>query len=126
MHDEIAAVVEGLIAADNAGDLDRIASLYAEDAVLLPPDRPAVRGRAAIREGYRQGFEEFALQLALESEQRGAGEDFAFDRGTTRGRYVWRDGRAPTPFTDTYLMILRREAGEWRVAILMWNHAGGA
>src|SRR5262245_34992793 len=34
----------------NGVDADTIAALYAEDAVLMPPNRPAARGRAAIRE----------------------------------------------------------------------------
>src|SRR5436190_532512 len=34
----------------NAGDADRVAALYADDAVLLPPGVPGARGHAALRE----------------------------------------------------------------------------
>src|SRR5262245_12467967 len=32
----------------NSGDVQSVAGQYAEDALLLPPNAPAVRGRAAI------------------------------------------------------------------------------
>ena len=35
------------VAAYNAGDVDRIMALYAPDAVVMPPDKPAARGHAA-------------------------------------------------------------------------------
>jgi uncharacterized protein (TIGR02246 family) len=39
-------------------DADRVAQLYTEDALMLPPGDEIVRGRAAIRERYAQGFED--------------------------------------------------------------------
>lgn len=42
-------------AAVTAGDAAAIAGLYAEDATLLPPNAPAVQGRAAIQ-AYWQAF----------------------------------------------------------------------
>ena len=38
------------IAAYNAGNVDRIVALYAEDALVMPPEAPAASGHAAIRE----------------------------------------------------------------------------
>ena len=36
----------------NANDIEGITALYAEDAVMYPPDVPVAQGKAAIREGY--------------------------------------------------------------------------
>ena len=33
-----------------ARDAAKVAALYAEDAVLMPPDTPAVKGRSAIQQ----------------------------------------------------------------------------
>lgn len=33
----------------NAGDVDRIVALYAEDAVMMPPNAPAASDHAAMR-----------------------------------------------------------------------------
>ncbi len=48
---DIAAIEEGsaaFVAAANADDWGRIAALYTEDAVMMPPNGPAVQGLAAI------------------------------------------------------------------------------
>lgn len=49
-------------------------------------------------------------------------EDWAFNRGTTSGRLIWRDASKPTLLNDKYLMILRRQADKsWKIARLMWS-----
>lgn len=116
------AALAGLIAADNAGDVEAIASFYAPDAALLPPTGPPVQGRAEIRRRYEAGFERFALEVALETAETQAADGWAFSRGVTKGRYLWRDGSQPTALEDKYLMILKRDArGAWKVAALMWS-----
>lgn len=118
---QVRATLERLMTADNAGDVDAIAACYAPNAVLLPPAGPPVHGRHAIRRRYQDGLNEFALELRIEVDDLQAGHDWAYCRGTTCGRYIWRDGRTPTVFEDKYLMILRRNPGDWVVATLMWN-----
>src|SRR5437773_9037752 len=38
-------------------DADRVAQIYAEDALMLPPSGEILKGRAAIRERYARGFD---------------------------------------------------------------------
>ena len=115
-------VLREIIAADNAMDVDRIASLYEEDAVNLPPNGPAVQGRVAIKERYRSGFAQAKLELSFISEETHVGGEWAFDRGITKGRNVWRNGDPPTEFEHKYVMLLRRQAdGSWKIARLIWN-----
>ena len=59
----IEAAVQRYVEASNQGDADALASLYADDAVLLPPDHEPVRGRAAIGDFWRQGTDE-GLEVA--------------------------------------------------------------
>ena len=44
----VRAVVEGLIAADNARDIGRVLDSYAADAVLMPPNEPPLTQRAEL------------------------------------------------------------------------------
>lgn len=124
--DAVRGTIDALIAADNAGDLDAIASYYAEDGVLIPPSGAPVQGRSIIRARYAEGFERFRLRVTLYEEGARASGGLAFSRGTTRGEYVWRDGSPPTPFADRYLLTLRQIDGEWKVAVLMWSPAGSS
>ena len=38
-------------------DADRVAQVYADDALMLPPGGEIIRGRAAVREHYADGFD---------------------------------------------------------------------
>ena len=119
---QIKKVLAGVIAADNASDVERIVAFYEDDALLLPPASPAVAGKAAIKKRYRQGFEKARLELAFHSEETLVAGAWAFDRGLTQGRNVWRDGREPTKFEHKYLMILKRQPdGAWKIARLIWS-----
>ncbi|CAB4691351.1 MAG: hypothetical protein F2942_02810 [Actinobacteria bacterium] len=63
--DQMKAVVVAYAAAHSAGDIDAIAAIFAEDAVVADPvDKPAFVGRAAVREFFA-GTHEFAESLEL-------------------------------------------------------------
>ena len=46
--DRTGTALEAYFDAANAGDAGRWASLYTEDAVMMPPNSPVVEGRAPI------------------------------------------------------------------------------
>ena len=52
-----------IMQADSAGDIDRVISLYADDAILIPSTRGDIVGINAIRENYRNIFAYSTLQL---------------------------------------------------------------
>ncbi|MCE4052288.1 steroid Delta-isomerase [Pseudomonas sp. Au-Pse12] len=55
--ERIQAIMQGYVQKVDAGDIEAIVALYAEDAVLEDPvGQPPVRGLAAIAEFYRQGL----------------------------------------------------------------------
>lgn len=56
---EIAAVNRAFEEAVRKGDVDRLAQLYTQDAIALPPDGPFVRGRDAIKELWSGGTSPF-------------------------------------------------------------------
>ena len=65
--DHMKSAVQAYAAAHTAGDIDGIAALFAEDAVLADPvDQPAKVGRAAIRDffaGTHDGTQGFELAI---------------------------------------------------------------
>lgn len=63
--DDMKATVESYAAAHSAGDVDAIAALFAEDAVVADPvDQPAHVGRDAVR-AFFAGTHEMADSLEL-------------------------------------------------------------
>ena len=127
---EVRRVVDGIIAADNAGDLDALMNYYADDAVLLPPSERPVRGVVAIRDRYERMFAESRLELRAFSRETRVAGDWAIDRGTITGRVFRKlegdeELEEETPIrtvNDKYVMMLRRESdGGWRIVWLIWN-----
>lgn len=123
--DGVRAVVEGIIAADNAGDLERVLGYYADDAMLLPPNEEPIRGKAAIRPRYEGLFQAFLPEIVGDIDELQVAGEWAFVRGRNRGRLTPRAGGEPRTLNDVYLMLLRRdEGGSWRIAHLIWHSAG--
>lgn len=118
-------VLEEIISADNRGDVEAIARLYAADAMLIPPGGPPVAGREAILRRYRQGFSQFSMEVSFQPAETVVAGDWAYNMGRTSGTLSWRDDRPPTPLNDDYLMVLRRSPdGNWQIFRLIWNSAG--
>lgn len=111
------------VAAWRAADVDRIARLYTEGALVLYPNQPAVRGRSAILDYFRGFFEEFPTnEFELISAEIVVDGAWAFDRGTYRWKGTPRAGGAAVEDNGKYLVVLERQAnGEWRVARDMDN-----
>ena len=107
------------------GDLDAIMSHWDEDAVMLPPDMPALEGKAAIR-----GFVEaamavpgFAIRWEPLSVHVASGGDMAYmiERNVTTvsdslGNPIESHGKVVTVWR-------KNPDGSWKNVIDMWNSA---
>jgi uncharacterized protein (TIGR02246 family) len=111
------------VAAWNAANASKIAQLYTEDALVLYPDHPAVIGRSAIGDYFKEFFTDFPQnEFQLTSAEIEIAGPWAFDRGAYRWKGVPRAGGKPVEDSGKYLVILQRqESGEWKVARDMDN-----
>jgi ketosteroid isomerase-like protein len=75
-----------------AQDFDSLALLYTEDAVLMPPHQPAVRGRAAIREWAAAFPTVSRFEVSIDEVDGRA--DLAYVRGTSRRPSIPRGVRS--------------------------------
>lgn len=122
---ELRAVAEGIIAADNARDLERVIDYYTVNAVLMPPGEAAVVGRDRIRPRYAELFARFDPEIETYVDEVCADGLLGYVRGRTDGRLVPRQDGEPRSIHDAYLMLLRREEdGAWRISHLVWHSAG--
>jgi uncharacterized protein (TIGR02246 family) len=116
----IEAAVQRYVDASNQGDADALASLYADDAVLLPPDHEPVRGRAAIGDFWRQGTDEGLEVTTLTVEVDG-------DLGYLVGRYHLPATDEEPADSGKYVMCLKRQRdGAWKLTADIWNRSGEA
>jgi ketosteroid isomerase-like protein len=111
------------VKAYNGGDAKTIASLYAEDALLLPPGAPGVKGRAAILE--------FATKDIAGS--KAAGAVFVVDPKTDvgiSGGMGWESGtykvtiKGAVVETGKFLSVSSKKGGKWLYIRDTWNADG--
>ncbi|MFQ5962467.1 MAG: YybH family protein [Candidatus Methylomirabilales bacterium] len=125
-------------AAVNAGDLEAYLAVFAEDAVLMPPNEPPVLGKEATRAWGQGLFSQFSFEETMSSEEVVVAGDWGFDRGTYTIRptpKVGGEAAEGTPIeqpeigreldyaqTGKYLWILKRQGdGSWKTARAMWS-----
>ncbi len=88
LSDEDVAAIRSLAtsyaAANLAMDADAVAAVYADDAIEMPPNEPAVAGKSAVADKYASFFEQGvgADAFTVTSVEIDGMEDVAFDRGT--------------------------------------------
>ena len=102
----------------NAHDLDALAALYTEDAVLMPPNGERVRGRGAAVALASSYIEAGAVRIASPPpDAYGIHGDTAWIEGTYR--FFAEDG-SPVD-VGKYLGLYRHEGGTWRLQHHMWS-----
>lgn len=104
-----------------AGNVNEMMTIYSEEAVLLPPNAPAQRGPAAIRQ-FWTGFlatGKFTLNLIPDDIQQSC------DMATEIGRYEVTVVPAGTTATvkdgGKYVVSWRKVNGEWRAFADIFN-----
>ncbi|MBL8750855.1 MAG: nuclear transport factor 2 family protein [Planctomycetes bacterium] len=114
------AVVRDLIAADNRGDLEASVGAYTDDVVWRSA-AGEVRGKAAIRERYREMFGAFDVHLEVAIDGEVARGDEVLVTGITKGRLQPRAGGEPKVVDDEFTATLRRDSDRWRIRELAWR-----
>jgi uncharacterized protein (TIGR02246 family) len=106
--------VRNYLDAFNSGDFERVASYWTEDAVSCPPVGDEIRGRAALREFYRQIFTTHAPRISDYAYECRFSADLVFVRESWTVTMNPR-GQQPQSHKGRSLWIGRREAdGVWR------------
>jgi ketosteroid isomerase-like protein len=120
--DEIAGHLER---AFNSGDATALASLYADDATLMPPNQSAVSGKLEIESWFARALQRLRTVRILPVESKIMG-DVAFQVGTFTSMPKSIDDSSSVQESDAgitakYVLVLRRVAGEWKIQYDIWN-----
>ena len=128
------ADVKGVIETTNArfaeaikaGKAAEVAALYTEDAVVMAPGAPALKGKAAIAEMFggwlgTTNVTDFTL-TATEVVQAG---EYAFETGVYAMTMQPKSGGDIINDKGKYIVVWKREAGVWKLHRDAWNSDEG-
>lgn len=105
----------------NAGDTAALAAAYAEDAVLLPPNAPAVSGRTAIGDFLTAdgaNTRGAGLKFAIASDSTvGVSGDLAYEAGT----FSVNDASGATVATGKFIGVFNKKDDKWLLVRDTWN-----
>jgi uncharacterized protein (TIGR02246 family) len=112
------------MAAFNAKDAAKVASFYAEDAVVMPPNHALVKGRANIEAFFKQEFQQGVTNLQLRPMESAIAGAQAFEAGTStvtiKGGGVGGSGAAVTD-NGKYLTTFKRVGADWKITYDIFN-----
>ncbi|QPL40772.1 SgcJ/EcaC family oxidoreductase [Erythrobacter sp. A30-3] len=124
--DQIRAAVANWVEIYNANDWTRLAAQFTEDAVMMPPNSPAVVGRSAIARW--EAANEDGFRIALLPEEITVTGDRAFVRGRSCV-FIPLDGAKTGVDVGKFLEVRHRQSdGRWLISHDVFNSdlpAGG-
>ena len=110
------------MAAVNSGDTSTVATLYTEDAVVMPPNAEVVRGRSGAKALFDGMIEAMGVPtLTLSTSEVTEHGDTAYEVGTYTMR-LQPAGAAVMNDSGKYVVIWARQGdGSWKLAVDIWN-----
>jgi uncharacterized protein (TIGR02246 family) len=108
------------VKAVSAGDWAKVASLYATDAIFMPPNEAAVNGRARIQ-AWMSAFPKIQ-EIKLSTQQIEGRGDLAYVSGTYALTLVPQGTTPASSDKGKYLEIHKKQAdGKWAILYDMFN-----
>ena len=115
-------VREECATAMRAGDVESFMAIVTDDAVLMPPNEPAVTGKEAIRAWTQLFFEQFSIEPTISVKEVEVVGDWAFERADYTFRLTPVAGGAVMQENIKNLRVLQRQSdGSWKIAREIWN-----
>ena len=106
-----------------SGDLERALAYWTDDAILLPPDQPAVVGKDAIRAWIRQASSIPGFSITWEPELATVSNGADVGYLVERNRMTFRDvsGELKTQYGKAVTVWRKQADGGWKCVIDTWN-----
>ena len=104
----VSALRDAYIAAFNAKETDKVAGLYAADAILNTPDG-SFSGRDAIRAYIQKLFDQGVSDLQVVSTKTSGDATMQYDAGDFSEKLNGQD------LKGRYVVVIRKTAGKWLI-----------
>jgi len=113
---------QGVFDAQIAGDFEAWLSFFAEDAIVMAPNVPALKSKQAIREWQAPFFGQYELHEKTDEREIEVAGDWAFIRAHWTWTLTPKSGGEVMIETGNSIWILRRPPdGSWKIARVIYN-----
>jgi uncharacterized protein (TIGR02246 family) len=120
---DITAVNRAFEEAARKADVERIASLYTGDAIVLPPDASPVRGRDNIKQLWKSVISDMGLtDVKLDTVDLEMAGDTAYEVGKATLTMQPKGGQVTTAAVN-FVVVWKNVNGQWRLHRDIWNAA---
>jgi uncharacterized protein (TIGR02246 family) len=105
----------------NASDVNKVASLFTEDGVLLAAGAPTAEGIAQVKGTFQYVFDNFKYSLQVTIGGVAMAGNYAFVSSTSKGSYVVKATGQTAPDEFRELFVIEKVKGDWKIARYMYN-----
>jgi ketosteroid isomerase-like protein len=107
------------------GDVERILTYWADDAIVLEPDQPAHIGKAAIRQMVQASMKipKFSITWSPESGVISKGGDMGYLIEHNRVTFADSTGKVQTQFGKGVTIWRKDASGAWKCVVDTWNNS---
>ena len=106
----------------SAGNIDKLVSLYTDDAVRIPPNKPPLVGKEAIRNLFQEQLDQFTVQNEGVIVDLKVSGDLAFVRGSWTSINTPKTGGDSLKENGSFVSVIQKQLdGSWKVICNIWS-----
>ncbi len=105
----------------NNEEIEKIPTLYSDQAIFMPPDVPAIKGVEEIGLTYEYLFSQFNFELEFDIKEVVIAENFAYVISNSEGTITLESSETEETSKNQEIFILIKEGDDWKISRYMFN-----
>jgi len=105
----------------NNEEIEKIPTLYSEQAIFMPPEIPAINGVEEIGLTYEYLFSQFDFELEFDIKEIVISENFAYVLSNSEGTITLESNQTEEASKNQEIFILIKEGDNWKISRYMFN-----
>ncbi|GFN39710.1 MAG: hypothetical exported protein [Marine Group I thaumarchaeote] len=118
---KIRELISGYQIALNNEEIEKISTLYSEQAIFMPPEIPAIKGVEEIVLTYEYLFSQFDFELEFDIKEVVVSENFAYVHSNSEGTITLESSETEETSKNQEIFILIKEGDDWKISRYMFN-----
>ena len=115
---ELISVYQNML---NNEEIEKISTLYSEQAIFMPPDVPAIKGVEEVVLTYEYLFSQFDFELEFDIKEVVISENFAYVLSNSEGTITLESDKTEETSKNQEIFILIKEGDNWKISRYMFN-----